>query len=192
MWPHRQQPTRRPCPGDSPGKNTGVGCHFLPQCMKVKSESEVAQSCPTVRDPMDCSLPGSPIHGIFQARVLGVGCHCLLHINRWLWHNTFNGRNRLLMVYSEKQDNKETHVSKSSMVPFLPWKNARSFWNSTTILKGAEEMKIPRIWSLPERSLPTCGKKRVIWRGGTGEFIREGKNAYFGKSHFLGNFLICL
>ena len=57
-------------PWDSPGKNTGVGCHFLLQCMKVKSESEVAQSCPTLRNPMDCSLPGSSIHGIFQARVL--------------------------------------------------------------------------------------------------------------------------
>ena len=59
-----------PRPGDSPGKNTGVGCHFLLPCMKVKSESEVAQSCPTLSDPMDCSLPGSSIHGIFQARVL--------------------------------------------------------------------------------------------------------------------------
>ena len=57
-----------PCPWDSPGKNTGVGCHFLHQCMKVKSESEVTQSCQTLRDPMDCSLPGSSIHGIFQAR----------------------------------------------------------------------------------------------------------------------------
>ena len=57
-------------PWDSPGKNTGVGCHFLLQCMKVKSESEVAQSCPTLRDPMDCSLPGSSVHGILQARVL--------------------------------------------------------------------------------------------------------------------------
>ena len=70
VWPHRWQPTRVPCPWDSPGKNTTVGCHFLPQCMKVKSESEVAQSCLTLRDPMDCSLPGSSIHGIFQARVL--------------------------------------------------------------------------------------------------------------------------
>ena len=68
--PHRQQPTRLPRPWDSPGKNTGVGCHFLLQCMKVKSESEVAQLCLTLRDPMDCSLPGSSIHGIFQARVL--------------------------------------------------------------------------------------------------------------------------
>ena len=58
---------------DSPGKNTGVGCHFLLQCMKVKSESEVSQSCPTLRDPMDCSLPGSFVHGIFQARVLEWG-----------------------------------------------------------------------------------------------------------------------
>ena len=68
--PHRQQPTRLPHPWDSPGKNTGVGCHFLHQCMKVKSESEVTQSCPTLHDPMDCSLPGSFVHGIFQARVL--------------------------------------------------------------------------------------------------------------------------
>ena len=66
--PHRRQPTRMLRPWDSPGKNTGVGCHFLLQCMKVKSE--VAQSCPTLSDPMDCSLPGSSIHGIFQARVL--------------------------------------------------------------------------------------------------------------------------
>ena len=68
--PHRRQPTRLPCPWDSPGKNTRVGCHFLLQCVKVKSESEVVQSCLTLRDPMDHSLPGSSIHGIFQARVL--------------------------------------------------------------------------------------------------------------------------
>ena len=71
--PHRQQPTRLPHPWDSPDKNTGVGCHFLLQCMKVKSESEVAQSFPTPWDPMDCSLPGSSVHGIFQARVLEWG-----------------------------------------------------------------------------------------------------------------------
>ena len=68
--PQMAKPTRLRRPWDSPGKNTGVGCHFLLQCMKVKSESEDAQSCPTLRDPMDCSLPGSSIHGIFQARVL--------------------------------------------------------------------------------------------------------------------------
>ena len=71
--PHRRQPIRLPRPWDSPGKNTGVGCHFLLQCMKVKSESEVAQSCPTLSDLMDCCLPGSSIHGVVQARVLEWG-----------------------------------------------------------------------------------------------------------------------
>ena len=71
--PHRRRPTRLPRPWDSPGKNPGVSCHFLLQCMKVKSESEVAQSCLTLRDPMICSLPGSSVHGIFQARVLEWG-----------------------------------------------------------------------------------------------------------------------
>ena len=68
--PQRRQSTRLPRPWDSPGKSTGVGCHFLLQCMKVKSESEVAQSCRTPSNPMDRSLPGSSAHGIFQARVL--------------------------------------------------------------------------------------------------------------------------
>ena len=71
--PQRWQPTRLPHPWDSPGKNTGVGCHFLLQCMKVESESEVAQSYLTLSDPMDCSLPGSSVHGISQARVLEWG-----------------------------------------------------------------------------------------------------------------------
>ena len=70
---HRRQPIRLRRPWDSPGKNTGVSCHFLLQCMKVKSESEVAQLCPILSDPMDCSLPGSSAHGIFQARVLEWG-----------------------------------------------------------------------------------------------------------------------
>ena len=83
MWPHRRQPTRLPRPWDFPGKNTGVGCHFLLQCMKVKSESEVAQSCLTLSDPMDCSPPGSSIHGIFQARVLEWGANAFS--NAWKW-----------------------------------------------------------------------------------------------------------
>ena len=70
VQPHRRQPTRLPRPWDSPGKNTGVGCHFLLQSMKVKSESEVSQSCPTPSDPVDCSLPRSSIHGTFPGRVL--------------------------------------------------------------------------------------------------------------------------
>jgi len=71
--PHRQQPTRLPRPWNFPGKKTGVSCHFLLQCMKVKNESEVSQSCLTLLDPMDCSPPGSSVHGIFQARVLECG-----------------------------------------------------------------------------------------------------------------------
>ena len=76
-------------PWNSPGKNIGVGCHFLLQCMKVKSESEVAQSCPTLSDPMDCSLPGSSVYGRrsifissvhFPGKSTGVGCHCLLRL----------------------------------------------------------------------------------------------------------------
>ena len=71
--PYRRQPVRLPRPWGSPGMNTGVGCHFLLQCMKVKSKSEDAQSCLTLSDPMDCSPPGSSVHGMFQARVLEWG-----------------------------------------------------------------------------------------------------------------------
>ena len=88
--PHRWQPTRLPCPWDSPSKNTGVGCHFLLQCMKVKSESEVAQSCLTLSNPMHCSPPGSSVHGIFQARVLewvaiAFSANQLYWLAIWLW-----------------------------------------------------------------------------------------------------------
>ena len=81
--PHRQQPTRLPHPWDFPGKNTGVGCHFLIQCMKVKSEIEAPQSCPTLRDPMDCM--GSSVHGIFQAGVLEWGAIAFSRSN-WAIH----------------------------------------------------------------------------------------------------------
>ena len=83
MRPHRRQLTRFPRPWDSPGKNSGVGCHFLLQCMKVKSESYVAQSCPTLSDPVDCSPPGSSIHGTFRARVLEWGA--ISFSNAWKW-----------------------------------------------------------------------------------------------------------
>ena len=95
VWPHRWQPTRLPCPWDSPGKNTGVGCRFLLQCMKVKRESEFSQSCPTLSDPMDCSLPGASIHGIFQARVLEWGDIAFSEI--FLWAPFFwRGETRIL------------------------------------------------------------------------------------------------
>ena len=91
LRPHRRQPTRLRRPRDSPGKNTGVGCHFLPQCMKVKSGSAVTQSCPTLSDPMDCSLPGSSIHGIFQARVLEWGAIAFSqsYASSWKWYLSF-------------------------------------------------------------------------------------------------------
>ena len=87
MRPHRWQPTRLPRPWDSPGKNTGVGCHFLLQCMRVKSESEVTQSCLTLSDPVDCSLPGSSVHWIFQARVLEWGATAFSAALMLVFHN---------------------------------------------------------------------------------------------------------
>ena len=98
VQPRRWQPIRLRCPWDSPGKNTGVGCNFLLQCMKVKSESGVAQSCPTLSDPMDCSLKGSSVHGIFQARALEWGAIAFsernlvlnIHWKDWCWSWNFN------------------------------------------------------------------------------------------------------
>ena len=81
MRPHRQQPTRLPCPWDSPGKNAGVGCHFLFQCMKVKSESKVAQLSPTPSDPMDCRPTRLLRPWDFPGKSTGTGCHCLLQLN---------------------------------------------------------------------------------------------------------------
>ena len=111
LWPLRRQPTRLPRPWDSPGKNTGVGCHFLLQCMKVKRESEVTQLCLTLSDPMDCSLPGSSVHGIFQARVLEWGCHCLL------WASSVPSCNSVLC------DKGKVKVNLLSRVPLFvsPW-----------------------------------------------------------------------
>ena len=107
VQPHRWKPTRLPFPWDSPGKNTGVGCHFLLQCMKVKGESEVTQSCPTLSDTMDCSLLGSSVHGIFQARVLEWGAIAFSAMNMTLsklqeiekdwegWHAAVSGLQRV-------------------------------------------------------------------------------------------------
>ena len=82
MWPHRRQPTRLPRPWDSPGKNTGVGCHFLLQCMKVKSESEVAQSCPTLSDPHGLQ-PTRLLHPWdFPGKNTRVGCQCFLRVRQ--------------------------------------------------------------------------------------------------------------
>ena len=107
--PHRRQPTRLPHSWDSPSKNTGVGCHCLLQCMKVKSESEVAQSCPTPSDPMDCSPPGSSVHGICQARVLEWGA---IAFSRWVkfpnlhCNNTFKARKHNLLLFLQRESSK--------------------------------------------------------------------------------------
>ena len=100
VWLHRRQPTRLPRPWDSPGKNSGVGCHFLLQRMKVKSESEVTQPCPTLSNPMDCSLPGSSVHGfsrqeywsrvplpsLWPHRGSPKFCSCMLQtVGFWFW-----------------------------------------------------------------------------------------------------------
>ena len=91
VQPHRRKPTRLLCPWGSAGKNTGVGCHFLLQCLEVKSEREVTQSCQTLRDPMDCSLPGSSVHGIFQARGLEWGVIAFSGM-RTSWHYNICGK----------------------------------------------------------------------------------------------------
>jgi len=121
--PHRWQPTRLPRPWDSQGKNTGVGCHCLLQCMKVKSESEVAQSCPTLRKPVDCSLPGSSIHGIFQARVLEWGA--IAFSNNGI---LFSHKKNEILPFTAIQMNLEYIILKSEKERQILY-NINSMWN---------------------------------------------------------------
>ena len=120
MRPHRRQPTRLPHPWDSPGKNTGVGCHFLLQCIKVKSESEVTQLCPTLSDPLDCSLPGSSIHGIFKARVLE-----WVAIATLLWYKIKSLKNvfcsAIIMSKDLKEENRVVGAEGTYVVVYLVW-----------------------------------------------------------------------
>ena len=121
MRPHRRQPTRLPSPWETPGKNTGVGCHFLLQCMKVKSESEVSQSCPTLSRPMDCSLPDSSVHGIFQARVLEWGAiafsgvptmpHVFLSTLKWPINKVDKNFPALIKLKSLWENRETYHIS---------------------------------------------------------------------------------
>ena len=113
--PQRWQPTRLPRPWESPGKNTGVGCHFLLQCMKVKSENEVAQSCPTLSDPMDCSPLGSSVHGIFQATVLE-------------WVTSAFSRNNTGLAWSCLNN----LCSSSDFIPHLTWTWARHLTSASS------------------------------------------------------------
>ena len=124
--PHRRQPTRLPRPWDSPGKNTGVGRHFLLQCRKVKSESEVAQSCPTPSNPMDCSPPGPSVHGIFPGKSTGVGCHCLLRINLTnMTQKTFSRAVHLKLITSTELEH-SNYISlfsrAKSVIKLITWK----------------------------------------------------------------------
>ena len=132
LRPQRWQPTRLPRPWDSPGKNTGVGCHFLLQCMKIKSESEVAQSCPTPRDTMDCSLPGSSVHGIFQARVLEWGA---IAFSSW----------SLLKLISIKSVMPSNHLNLCHLFLLLP-----SLFPSIGVFSNESglHMRGPKYWSL--------------------------------------------
>ena len=102
VQPHRPQPTRLPRPWDSPGKNTGVVCHFLLQCMKVKSESEIAQWFPTLSNPMDCSPPGSSVHGIFQARGLEWGAIAFSNTYIHMYINVYICNRMYVYIYIYK------------------------------------------------------------------------------------------
>ena len=142
VWPHRRQPTRLPRPWDSPGKNTGVGCHFLLQCIKGKRESEVAQSCPTLSNPMDCSPPGSSIHGI-QARVLEWGA------------TAFSSFSATLSIYPTSP------FPNSTDLEWLKRLEVRSEpWRAPTLTSGGSERR---------QCLRICGRqwsRKLGWGGG--------------------------
>ena len=125
----------QPHPWDSPGKNTGVGCHFLLQCIKVKSESEVAQSCPTLRDPMDCSLPSSSIHEILQARVLEWGAIA------------FSGRDTLFL--------KSQLFSHQFVTPFKSLTRFQSYLNN---IHQYDTENVP-----PGKKYGSCTKERTFF-----------------------------
>ena len=128
-----------PCPWDSPGKNTGVGCHFFLQCMKVKSESEVAQSCPTLSDPMDYSLPDSSVRGISQSRVLEWGVIAFFVLTCYLLTTSF--------FRKYDQFNSYEHVMKTHQVRLMKidWWNGRDWLilNLKIILRNIFFKKLP-------------------------------------------------
>jgi len=140
VWPHKRQPTRLPRPWDSLGKNTGVGCHFLLQCMKVKSESEVAQSCPTFRDPMDCSPPGPSVHGIFQARVL-----------EWCVARTSEPKGLDLRCNSRNQSSKKSDSSKWMYLVLL-LRLSRFSQSDSVRPHGLQPTRLLRPWDFPGKS----------------------------------------
>ena len=161
---HRRQPTRLPRPWDSPGKNTGVGCHFLLQCMKVESESEVAQSCLTLSDPMDCSPPGSSVHGIFQARVLEWGAIAFSRRKQCGYINAICGKCSIYNVtykYSRSISNLVGYIRKKWRAMKLPQpassqslQNRRvpdviRSWQPLLWVTAAQDLKVLTFPSLP-------------------------------------------
>ena len=148
--PHRRQPTRLPRPWDSPGKNIGMGCHFLLQCIKVKSESEVTQSCPTLSDPMDWRLPGSSVHGIFQARVLEWGAIAFSGMLSWGYPN-LKSVNELIYKRGYGKINKSE----------LP----RQTTHWLLHLLGNTESSARRIWFMRSIPLENISKKQTTSYG---------------------------
>ena len=167
--PHRRQHTRLPRPWDSPGKNTGVGCHFLLRCMKVKTESEVAQLCPTLSDPMDWSLPGSSIHGIFQARVLEWGASAFSGYadDTTLMAESEEELKSLLMKVREEwkswlkiqHSKNEEHGIQSRHFMANRWQNNGKktlfSWAPKSLQMGTAAMKLKDTCSLEEKLWPT-------------------------------------
>ena len=151
MWPHRRQPARLPRPWDSPGKNTGMGCHFLLQCMKVKSEREVAQSCPILRDSMDHSLPGYSVHGIFQARVLEWGA---ITFSEW---STYPSANHVFHVLNAREAlRRQSDASK--ITESLKWENKE--WAG---ICGDENNLIWQMWLQKKCSYSNWSKRGKPW-----------------------------
>ena len=173
VQPHRRQPTRLRRPWDSPGKNTGVGCHFLLHCMKVKSESEFAQSCLTLCDPMDCSPPGSSIHGIFQARALEWGAIAFSTISMSIIQSPENCRESPRNIHLKEgrlQHRPRVHLhidwrSPPGQTPtsglrlHSKWPG-RGSWTDVGIRGGTNDLKVSLVW--------TWLKSEVGWADVTG------------------------
>ena len=154
MQPHRWHSP----PGSLIPGNTGVGCHFLLQCMKVKSESEVSQSCQILRDPMDCRLPGSSVHGVFQARVLEWGAItfsiCNSQASLMLWFRLLLllplNLNYLLLL-------REIVMGKIKYLSWMIWKT-ENFWDGD---KAVPRVNVHCIWK--EERLAKQWSKSVLF-----------------------------
>ena len=151
MRPHRRQPTRLPRPWDSPGKNTGVGCHFLLQCRKVKSQSEVVQLCLPLSNPMDCSLPGSSVHGIFQARVLEWVAIAFSNAGKWKVKEKLLSRVRLLA----------TPWTADYQAPPSIGFSSQEYWSGVPLPSPIIYTRMAKIKGTTKKCWQTLGKKNI-------------------------------